>query len=283
VPLLALALAGCGGSGVSGDAVARVGGNEITKAQFGHWMSVAESSTSVATGSKPVIPEPPNYTACIAHLAHLAATAPKPAKGQTAPTTAQLETQCATQYKSLQTEVLGFLISSSWVLGEASSLGVRVSTQEVDTQLAKLERAQYPKAGEFAKYLANSGQTASDVFYRERLNLLSHGLEAAISKQPRDVTEAQVVKYYDENQARFRAPGGRGRPGRRQPLAAVRSQIEQTLITAQTQTALVGFVKEFRKRWQAKTECGAEYMVPDCKGYRTPKPSSLTSSAKAGL
>ena len=71
-----------------------------------------------------MVPEPPNYTACISHLA---ATAPKPAKGQPAPTTKQLKSECETQYKSLQTEVLGFLISSQWVLGEASSLGVKLS------------------------------------------------------------------------------------------------------------------------------------------------------------
>ncbi len=63
------------------------------------------------------MPEPPNYTACIAHLAKIA---PKPAKGQKAPTTAQLKTECETQYKALQQEVLGFLISSQWVIGEAS-------------------------------------------------------------------------------------------------------------------------------------------------------------------
>ena len=92
-------LSACGG--IPGDAVVQVNGSSITKATFNHWMAVAASSSTGSTGSKPVIPEPPNYTACIAHLA---ATSPKPEKGQKPPTTAQLKSECETQYKSLQTD-----------------------------------------------------------------------------------------------------------------------------------------------------------------------------------
>src|ERR1035437_4468500 len=94
------------------DAVVQVNGTTITNTAFNHWLGVAATSTSGGTGTKPVLPVPPDYTACIAHLA-----APTPtAKGQVAPTHTQLKSECATQYKSLQQEVLGFLITSQWVL-----------------------------------------------------------------------------------------------------------------------------------------------------------------------
>ena len=65
---------------------------------------------ALAPGDKTACsPNRPNYTACIAHLQ---ATTAKPAKGQKPPTPAALKTQCEQQYKSLQPEVLGFLISS---------------------------------------------------------------------------------------------------------------------------------------------------------------------------
>jgi foldase protein PrsA len=153
-------LSACGG-GIPGNAVVQVGGTPITKATFDHWMGVASASTSATTGAtaaKPVIPEPPNYTACVAHLA---ATAPKPAKGQSAPTTAALKTQCEQQYKSLQQEVLGFLISSSWVLGEASSLGVKMSDKEVKKEFEKIKNTQFPKAAEFEKFLRTCSRRKS--------------------------------------------------------------------------------------------------------------------------
>jgi foldase protein PrsA len=346
-------LAACGG--IPGDAVVQVDGNAITKATFNHWMGVAASSSSVTPGSKPVIPEPPNYTACIAHLA---ATAPKPAKGQKAPTTAQLKTECATQYKSLQTEVLGFLISSSWVLGEASALGVKVSDKEVHKQFEKIKTAQFPKAAEFEKFLSTSGQTVSDLLLRVKLNQLSQKIESKVTKKKGKVTEAQIAKYYKENKSRFGTPEKRSveiiltkteaaaksakkevesgksfasvakavsidptskanggllpevvkgeeeqalntaifstaknvlsgpvktpfgyyvfevkgiTPGSQQSLASVKSSIKAQLTAQQQQTALSKFVKEFKKKWQGKTECRAGFVVADCKGYKAPK------------
>jgi hypothetical protein len=132
-------LTACGSGGIPGNAVVQVGGSSITKTTFNHWMGVAAASGASTTGGKAVVPTPPTYTTCIAHLS---ATAPKPAKGQKAPTTAQLKTQCEQQYKSLQQQVLGFLISSQWVLGEASSLGVKVSDKEVKKQFNQIKRRQ---------------------------------------------------------------------------------------------------------------------------------------------
>lgn len=352
----AVALAACGG--IPGDAVVQVDGNPITKTTFNHWMGVAASSTTATTGGKPVIPEPPNYTACIAHLA---ATAPKPAKGQKPPTTKQLKTQCETQYKSLQAEVLGFLISSSWVLDEGKSLNVKLSDKEVHKQFEKIKTSQFPKASEFEKFLQTSGQTVSDLLLRVKLNLLSQKIESAITKKKSKITEAQISKYYNENKSRFGTPEKRSvdiilakdegtakaakkevesgksfasvakaksidptskakggllpevvkgeeeksldtaifsasknvlsgpvktpfgyyvfevksvTPGNQQPLSKVKSTIKTQLASQHRQTALSSFVKEFKKKWQGKTECRAGFVVADCKSYKAPKTTS---------
>ena len=199
-----LGLAACGG-GIPGNAVVQVGETPITKATFEHWLSVAASSTAATgtTGAKPVVPDPPSYTACIAHLK---ATAPKPAKGQTAPTEAALKTQCEQQYKQLQQEVLGFLISSSWVLGEAESLGVKVSDKEVKKQFEQIKNQQFPKAAEFQKFLATSGQSVSDLLLRVKLNLLSSKIQQKVAKQKGTVTQAEIEKYYKEHASQFGTP-----------------------------------------------------------------------------
>jgi len=194
-------ISACGG--IPGDAVVQVNGTAITKTAFEHWMSVAAASSSAGTTEKPAVPEPPNYTTCVAHLAK---TAPKPAKGQKAPTTAQLKSECETEYKSLQTEVLGFLISSQWVIGEAGSLGVKLSDAEVHKEFTKIKTSQFPKASEFEKFLATSGQTVSDLLLRVKLNLLSQKIQKQVVKEKGKVTQAQIAKYYEENKSRYGTP-----------------------------------------------------------------------------
>jgi foldase protein PrsA len=194
-------IAACGG--IPGDAVVQVGGTPITKTAFEHWMKVASASSASGTTEKPVVPEPPNYSACISHLA---ATAPKPAKGQSAPTTKQLKSECEQQYKSLQSEVLGFLISSQWVIGEASSLGVKLSDAEVKKEFTKIKSTQFPKAAEFEKFLASSGQSVSDLLLRVKLNLLSQKIQKQIVKKKSAVTQAQITKYYEENKSKYGTP-----------------------------------------------------------------------------
>jgi foldase protein PrsA len=367
---VSLALVACGG-GIPGNAVVQVGSNPITKAAFEHWMSVASSSsTGATTGAKPAVPVPPSYTACIAGLKAAAA---KPVKGQAPPTEATLKTQCETQYKTLQQEVLGFLISSEWVIGEGSSLGVTVSDKEVKAQFEKIKSQQFPKPADFEKFLKTSGQSVSDLLLRVKLNLLSSKIQQKIAKGKGTVTKAEIAKYYKENPTRFGTPEKRSveiiltkaeaaaksakkeiesgksfasiakkvsidptsktkggvlpevikgqeeksldtaifsakakvlsgpvktpfgyyvfevlssKAGSQQTLAQAESSIKQQLTATQQQTALSKFVKEFKKKWTAKTDCRAGYVVTDCKQYKAPKtpalPAGVTGTPQTG-
>lgn len=349
-----IALVACGG-GIPGNAVVNIdGAGSITKDAYSHWLGVAAASTT-ATGEKQTVPDAPKYTACIAHLK---ATTAKPAKGQKAPTEAALKTQCETQYKSLQQEVLGFLISSSWVLGEAKALGVKVTDKEVTNQFLHIKHQQFPKPAEFEKFLSTSGQTVSDLLLRVKLNMLSQKIQQKIIKKKPVVTEADAQKYYNENKSRYGVPehrtveiiltkteaqaaaakkeieGGKSfssvakkvsidpttkanggvisetikgaqekvldnaifsakvnqlggplksqfgyylyevlstKPGSQESFKTVEKSIKATLVTQQQQQALSKFIKDFKKKWQGKTDCRSEYVVADCKQYKAPK------------
>jgi foldase protein PrsA len=354
--------AACGG--IPGDAVVSVDGKSIKKDTFNHWMSVAAASSATTPGAKPTIPDPPKYTQCIARTK----AATKPAKGQTPPTEAVLKSQCEQQYKTLQQEVLGFLISSTWVLGEASSLGVKVTDKEVKKQFEKIKSQQFPKAAEFEKFLKTSGQTVSDLLLRVKLNLLSSKIQQKIVKEKSKVSHAEIEKYYKNNPKRFgvaekrnlliiltkteaqakkakqeiesgksfesvakrvsidptsKSNGGKlpgvvkGQEeksldtavfsakkgvltgpvktpfgyyifevqtitaGSQQTLKQAESSIKSQLTATRQQSALSKFVKEFKKKWQAKTDCRAGYMVADCKGYKAPKTTSTASPGAA--
>jgi foldase protein PrsA len=362
-----IGLSACGG--IPSNAVVQVNGNPITKATFAHWMAVAAASTAGGASASTGVPEPPDYKACIAHLQ---ATTP-PVKGQPAPTQAQLKAQCEQQYKTLQQEVLGFLISSSWVLGEAESLGVKVSDKEVHKRFEEVKSQQFPKAAEFEKFLATSGQTVSDLLLRVKLNLLAQRVQQKIAKRKANITHAQIAQYYKENPQRFGQPEKRNlkiiltkteeaaskakkeiesgkswasvaksasidpvtknnggvlagvvkgqeeksldsaifaaktnvvqgpiktvfgyyifevtsvTPGNQLSLAQAEASIRQQLTATHQQVALTNFVKEFKQKWLAKTECVASYggvplaqAIQDCKEYKAPKTPSGVAPA----
>jgi foldase protein PrsA len=347
---------------VPSDAVVQVGGTPITKAAFAHWLGVAAASTSAGATekAKPPAPDPPDFTACIAHLE---ATTPK---GKSPPSAAQLKSECESQYKNYLQEVLGFLISAQWVISESAHLGVNVSDKEVHKQFEQLKNAEFPKAADFEKFLATSGQTVSDVLLRVKLNLLSTKIQQKVIKTKGNITEAQIAKYYKENPQRFGVPekrdirviltkteaqakkakqeiesgqsfasvakrvsiepisrsaGGEvpgvvkgeeqpaldkeifaskvnvvGGPiktsfgyyvfevtkihaGSQQTLAQSKAAIKQQLTASGEQSALQKFVKEFKKKWVAETDCRPGYVVQNCKQYKAPKGSTGASGA----
>ncbi len=357
-------LSACGGGGIPGNAVAQVNGTAITTSTFKHWIKVAAvSSASGPLTKNAVAPEPPEYTACIAHLKEIA---PAPAKGQPPLSAAALKKECEGQYKGLSQEVLGFLISSSWVLGEAQSLGIKLTDKEVKKQFETIKTQQFPKAAEFEKFLASSGQSVSDLLLRVKLNMLSTRIQSKILKSKGQVTQAQIAKYYNENASRYTQPekrnvlviltkteaqaksakkeveagksfatvaksvstdpvsksnGGlltevvKGQqeatldaaifaakpkvltgpvktpfgyyvlevqsiiPGSHQTLAQAQTSIKGQLAAQQEQKALANFVKEFKQKWKAKSDCRAAYVVADCKQYKAPKTGTGTTPA----
>jgi foldase protein PrsA len=78
-----------------------------------------------------------------------------------------------------------------------------VSDREVKKRFEQIKTQQFPKAAEFEKFLASSGQTASDLLLRVKLNLLSSKIQQKIIKSKGNVSQAQVAKYYKENPQRF--------------------------------------------------------------------------------
>ncbi|MEA2136733.1 MAG: foldase protein PrsA [Solirubrobacteraceae bacterium] len=63
-----------------------------------------------------------------------------------------------------------------------------------------------------------------------------------------------------------------------QTLAQAKATIKQTLASQNQQKALDTFVKSFRKRWKAKTDCAADYRTQDCKNAPKPTPTPAATA-----
>lgn len=72
-------------------------------------------------------------------------------------------------------------------------------------------------------------------------------------------------------------------PASQQTLAQAKATIKQTLASQNQQKALDKFVKSFRKRWKAKTDCAAGYRTQDCKNApkATPTPAATPPGGTA--
>jgi hypothetical protein len=77
-------------------------------------------------------------------------------------------------------QVMGFLLSSEWVIGEAANLHIDVSDEEVRRAFDRIHAQQFHTRGEFAAFLRSTGETVPDLLFRVRLNLLSSAIQRAV-------------------------------------------------------------------------------------------------------
>lgn len=75
---------------------------------------------------------------------------------------------------------LGFLVTSSWVLGEAQARHLNVPESEVSGRLEKLIHQSFPKSGQLEKFLAKSHESKSDLLARVRVELLTSRIASQV-------------------------------------------------------------------------------------------------------
>lgn len=273
------------------------------------------------------LPDPPRYSACIAHQEALV------------PQTvgAELKEECARQYQALRRHVLGFLISSAWLIEEAAGRGLLPSAREVRGRLGETGRESPP------------GTTGADREFAARAALAEDKLKQRLAVTGSSVTRADVARYYRRNIQRYErrerryitlveqfpteraarrflhevAEGKRSMssgtpyyeslvrpniahvvPGKRaeieaifaakphmpigperlngysvievtrivprsvQPLSSVARGIEGQLVGEARKRALARFLRAWRKKWRARTDCRPSYVVQQCRQYR---------------
>lgn len=100
---------------------------------------------------------------------------------------------------------LGFLITASWVVGEANARRLSVSEAEVTKRLQQLERQSFPKPGTLAGFLAKSHQTNDDLRARVRLELLQNKVVAQVTKSVSSSRRNARLEAFERNfQAHWR-------------------------------------------------------------------------------
>jgi foldase protein PrsA len=192
--VIAAGLAGCGSS-VSGDSVATVAGNPVSRQAFNHWMYVAAKTQAAQSPGQPVIVpnDPPQFNACIAQVKK---EIPSLAKTKTA----TLRTDCKQLFTSLSTQVMDFLITAYWYQAEAAKLGVKVTDAQVQKVFDTAKNQQFPKGSGFNTFLSQTGQTLPDILFRFRVITI---VQKLVAKHATNVTPAQISAYYQSHLTQF--------------------------------------------------------------------------------
>jgi foldase protein PrsA len=191
-------LAACGG--VPGNAVAEVDGESVEKSQFDSWMTVAAKAGGQGSGT---VPEPPEYTACVADKRKAQ---PKPANGQKPVRDSELKDQCKQEYEAIRDRVMQLLVNAEWIEGEAAEQNVTVSDAEVRKAFETQKQQNFPKDADYKNFLKQSGQTEEQLISQVRTGELARKISEKVVKGKDKVTDAEISAYYEKNKARFAQP-----------------------------------------------------------------------------
>jgi hypothetical protein len=169
--------------------VAVVAGAPISKTTWHHWLLIVVSG-SASPGAVRIVPvQPPRFASCVAQVRRQIHTL------KATPRTVVVR-DCAALFRSLNAEVLDFLIKARWYIDDAARLGISYTAAQVNAGLASDRRRQFPTAAGYRAFLHKTGQTTADIRFRVLANLVSKALLA------RDHTMAAVDR---EARALYRA------------------------------------------------------------------------------
>jgi hypothetical protein len=255
-------------------------------------------------------------------------------------------------HNALREQALSFLISSEWLIGEATQQGVAPSKQEINGWLER-KKASFPGGNtEYHEYLGSIGQTDADTLLEAKMQLASANIHQLVTSRAPKITPVEIAEYYRQNRSQFDVPErrelestnrknvteinkikrevetggifangisrwsvertntgtpdnskeGRERhafdkaiftakpnvivgpvrrgpdyfllmvkqitPGSMQPLGQVQDAIKQQLTTERQRQTLAQFIKEWRQRWTAPTDCKPGFIVQKCRQYK---------------
>lgn len=182
-------LLGCGGKSMPQDAVIMAGSVSITKPELSHMMSVIAAQAGVPGRPTLEIPDPPNYTRCIAYK-RAYPPAPPPTGGSQ-PNVARLRAECQLLYERVKLKAIYSLLSFAWLSGKAKELGVHASRGMVSRRFAQLKQS-FPSEAAFKRYLAVEHLTPAELLRGLRLAVLTTLIQQKVEANAgvRDSSEA---------------------------------------------------------------------------------------------
>jgi hypothetical protein len=172
---------GCG-AGAADPVVVDVGHASIRQSMVKHWMGIVAGEVSTAPGHpKPEVPVPPQYTECISYKRKYPVTPPN---GRSTASRGQLRRECEFEFRKEKLKALYFLISSLWVSGAASELGVNPDASELKRRIVLFEQ-QFPSLAIARRFLVGTRGTEIDLRAHLKVVVLTLDIQRKLEAQSR--------------------------------------------------------------------------------------------------
>ncbi len=113
------------------------------------------------------------------------------------------------EYQSLQTQAVAYLVQREEYAREAQKLGIQVNDKQIATKIAEV-RKQYFSGNQqkFEKGLADQGYTEATLRDDIRSQLLTEGIYKNVTDGVK-ITDADVKAYYEKNRTNYSVPESR--------------------------------------------------------------------------
>lgn len=109
------------------------------------------------------------------------------------------------KYEELKEKAVEEMINGVWLQGEAEELGVVVTTKQVEAELDKIKKENFPNHLAYTKFLDESHLAPDDAKERIMLQLLGTGVQEKVKQEaPEPSPEAIQTFYEEEKETRFK-------------------------------------------------------------------------------
>jgi parvulin-like peptidyl-prolyl isomerase len=113
------------------------------------------------------------------------------------------------EYQSLQTQAVAYLVQREEYAREADKLGIDVTDQQIAKKVAEVKKQYFGgNQTKFEKGLADQGYTKATLEEDIRSQLLTEGIYKKVTSDAK-VTDADVKSYYEKNRANYTVPESR--------------------------------------------------------------------------
>ncbi len=103
--------------------------------------------------------------------------------------------------EELRKSAVGELLNGAWIFGEAEELGIKVTSKEVETELAKIKKESFKTEKAFQEFMKKSHFTEADVNSKIELQILSKKIEEKIKGETPALSEEELKAYYEKEKA----------------------------------------------------------------------------------
>jgi parvulin-like peptidyl-prolyl isomerase len=113
------------------------------------------------------------------------------------------------EYQSLQTQAVAYLVQREEYAREADKLGIDVTDQQIAKKVDEVKKQYFAGSqAKFEKGLADQGYTKATLEEDIRSQLLTEGIYKKVTSDAK-VTDADVKSYYEKNRANYTVPESR--------------------------------------------------------------------------